>query len=85
MARIIALYNEEKEKLKDPSYPGGGYNPPFGPSVTANQIMNKHFKFSDFRMRYCKLLMEEHKRLEYSFLEELSKMNLIKPIKANFD
>ena len=73
MSMIIALYNEEKQKLKDPSYPGGGYNPPYGPRVTANQFESKRLKFSDFRMRYCKLLIEEHKRLEYKFFRGVPK------------
>ena len=31
---IQALYEEEQEKLKDPAYPGGGSNPPYGPRST---------------------------------------------------
>jgi hypothetical protein len=34
MEMLVALYNEEYEKLKDPNYPGGGHNPRYGPRVT---------------------------------------------------
>ena len=27
------LYDREQVKLQDPTYPGGGHNPPYGPRV----------------------------------------------------
>ena len=61
---ILALWEEEIEKLKDPRYPGGGSNPPYGPVVVQTEygrrtgVMHK-------REHYSQLLIREYNRLSY--------------------
>ena len=57
---IKLLMDEESEKLNDPLYPGGGYDPPYGPALTMSQKNS-----SSDRYAYFKILKNEYIRLTY--------------------
>ena len=60
---IQGLIEAECLKLKDPLYPGGGTNPPFGPTVDQTSLNKDRFAYFD-------VLQHEWKRLVF---EQLSK------------
>ena len=60
---IKVLFDAEREKLKDPKYPGGGFNPPYGPSLN-------HLSHNYNRYAYRDLLLKEWELLLFGPLKE---------------
>ena len=60
---IKVLYEEECAKLEDQNYPGGGFNPPYGPSLN-------HLQHNYDRYAYQELLQKEWLRLTFDQLYE---------------
>ena len=59
---IKVLLDEEEEKLKNPRYGGGGFRPPYGPSLSMYYITVNRFA-------YLEVLKREYQRL--LFVEEM--------------
>ena len=55
---IKVLFEAEKAKLEDPRYPGGGFNPPYGPSLN-------HLSHNYDRYAYLDLLKAEWLKLTF--------------------
>ena len=50
------LYDEEMEKMKIPTYLGGGFEPPYGPLVEKCTKDFFSMEFKVYRMRYARVL-----------------------------
>ena len=59
---IKKLFDAECEKLEDHNYPGGGYNPPYGPNL-------HHFEHNYDRYAYQELLQVEWQNLLFASLD----------------
>ena len=51
------LFDAEQEKLKDPSYPGGGLSPAYGPSIDYLSRKYNRYAYRDLLLKEWELLL----------------------------